>query len=44
MRILLGDELLEFDDEALDYMYIDEGNESEVFRYGDSVLKIYKMN
>lgn len=42
MRILLGDELLEFDQETLDYMYIDEGNESEVFRYGDSVLKIYK--
>lgn len=42
MRILLGDELLEFDEEQLDYMYIDEGNESEVFRYGDSALKIYK--
>ncbi len=42
MRILLGEELLEFDEEQLDYMYIDEGNESEVFRYGDSALKIYK--
>lgn len=42
MRILLGDELLEFDQETLDYMFLDEGNESEVFRYGDSVLKIYK--
>lgn len=42
MRILLGEELLEFDEEQLDYMYLDEGNESEVFRYGDSALKIYK--
>ena len=42
MRILLGDELLDFDQETLDYMFLDEGNESEVFRYGDSVLKIYK--
>ena len=43
MRILLGDKLLEFSDEELDYMYIDEGNESEVFRYGDKALKIYKQ-
>ena len=42
MRILLGEELLEFDEEQLDYMYIDEGNESEVYRYGDTALKIYK--
>lgn len=42
MRILLGDKLLEFTDEELDYMYLDEGNESEVFRYHDSALKIYK--
>ena len=42
MRILLGEELLEFDEEQLNYMYIDEGNESEVYRYGDTALKIYK--
>lgn len=42
MKILLGDELLEFSDEELDYMYLDEGQESEVFRYGKDVLKIYK--
>lgn len=42
MRILLGDKLLEFTEEELDYMYLDEGNESEVYRYGDVVLKIYK--
>ena len=42
MRILLGDKLLEFTDEELDYMYVDEGNESEVFRYGETALKIYK--
>ena len=42
MRILLGDKLLEFTEEELDYMYIDEGTESEVFRYGQDALKIYK--
>ena len=42
MRILLGDKLLEFSEEELDYMYIDEGNESIVFRYGEDALKIYK--
>ena len=42
MRILLGEELLDLDEETLNYMFLDEGNESEVFRYGDSALKIYK--
>ena len=42
MRILLGDKLLEFTDLELDYMYLDEGNESVVFKYGNDALKIYK--
>lgn len=42
MKIVLNDKLLEFSDDELDYMYIDEGNESEVYKYGDVALKIYK--
>ena len=41
-RIYVGDELLELDDETLDYMYIDEGNEAEIYRYGQDALKLYK--
>ena len=42
MKILLGDKLLEFTDEELDYMYLGEGNEAVVFKYGNDALKIYK--
>lgn len=42
MKIYVGDEFLDLDEETLDYMYIDEGNESEIYRYGKDVLKIYK--
>ena len=42
MRIYVGDEFLDLDQETLDYMYLDEGNESEIYRYGKEVLKIYK--
>ena len=34
MKIYVGEEFLDLDEETLDYMYIDEGNESEIYRYG----------
>ena len=42
MRILVGDELLEFSEDELDARYINEGCESIVYQYGNEVLKIYK--
>lgn len=42
MRLLIGEKLVEFSDEQLDYMYIDEGTEAEVYKFGNSVLKVYK--
>ena len=42
MKILLKDELLEFSDDDLNYMYLGEGEEAEVYKYGREVLKIYK--
>ncbi len=42
LRILFEGELLEFSEDELNYMYLDEGNESEVYRYGREALKIYK--
>lgn len=42
MKLLIGDKEVEFTKKQLDEMYIDEGNEAEVFRYQDEVLKIYK--
>lgn len=44
MKIFVGDELLEFSDENLKYMYIDHGKEAEIFRYKDEALKVYKKN
>lgn len=42
MRLLIGEKLVEFSDDQLDYMYIDEGKEAEVFKFGNSALKVYK--
>lgn len=42
MKIRIGKEILELDEDFLNSTYIDEGMESEVFRYGKEVLKIYK--
>lgn len=42
LKIYLGDELLEFDDDDLDYMYVDEGAEGVVYQYGRDAIKIYK--
>lgn len=42
MRILVGDELLEFSEDELDARYISEGCESTVYQYRDEALKIYK--
>lgn len=42
MKIYVGEEFLDLDEDTLDYMYIDEGNESEIYRYGKDALKIYK--
>lgn len=42
VKLFIGDQEVEFTEEDLDYMFIDEGAEAEVFKYGDEVLKIYK--
>lgn len=42
LRIYVGDELLELTDDDLDMMYVDEGKEAVVYKYGDEALKIYK--
>lgn len=42
MRILVDDKLLEFSDDNLAWMYIDQGDEAEVYQYRDEALKIYK--
>lgn len=42
LRIFLDNEFLEFDDEDLDIMYIDEGCEGVVYKYGVDAIKIYK--
>lgn len=42
LKIYFDGELLEFDDETLDYMYVNEGAEGEVYRYGKDAIKIYK--
>ena len=41
MKIFLNDKIFEFSQNELDNMYIDEGKEGIVYRYGDYVLKIY---
>lgn len=42
MKIYFDGEFLEFDEEDLDYMYIDEGAEGIVYKYGKDAIKIYK--
>ena len=42
LRIYVGDELLEFNDEEIKHMYVNHGREAEVYRYKDEALKIYK--
>lgn len=42
MKLLIGDQEIEFSNDELDYMFIDEGSEAEVFQYKDEVLKLYK--
>ena len=42
MRIRLGKKLLEFTDQELDYMYLNEGMEGTIYKYGDRALKIYE--
>lgn len=42
LKIYFDGKLLEFDEDMLDYMYLDEGAEGIVYRYGNDVIKIYK--
>lgn len=42
MRIYVGEKLLELSDTDLENMYVNEGKEAFVYRYGDEALKIYK--
>lgn len=42
LKIYFDDELLEFNEEELDYMYIDEGAEAIVYKYGNDALKVYR--
>lgn len=41
MKIYVGEKLLNFSDQQLSKMFLDEGKEGRVYRYGDDVLKIY---
>ena len=42
LKIYFDGEFLEFDDQDLDYMYVDEGAEGIVYKYGKDAIKIYK--
>ena len=42
MHIYIGEQEYFFTQEELDYMYLDEGCEAKVYRFGSEVLKIYK--
>ncbi len=41
MKLKLGDKLLELTEEDLDYMYVDEGMEGTIYRWGNRALKIH---
>lgn len=42
MKLLIGDTEVSFSDSQLKSMYINEGDEAKVYKYGDEVLKVYK--
>ena len=42
LKIYYKDEFLEFIEDELDYMYLDEGAEGIVYKYGKDAIKIYK--
>lgn len=42
LKICFEGKLLEFSDDEEEYMYLDEGAEGTVYRYGKDALKIYK--
>lgn len=42
MRVYLGDDLLEFSDDELEWMYVSEGEDARVYQYRGEALKIYK--
>ena len=44
MRLLIDDEFLELTQADMAWLYLDSGNESSVYKYGDEVLKIYSKN
>ena len=43
MKIYVGDEFLDLDEETLDYMYIDEGNEFSLddYEYRKAIRRAY---
>lgn len=42
MRLFLGNELLDLTKEDLQKLYVDQGMEAIVYKYGDEAIKIYK--
>lgn len=42
LKFYYNGELLEFTDDEEDYMYLNEGAEGIVYKYGDDAIKIYK--
>ena len=44
MRLYIGTRLLDMNDEELDALYLNEGSEGVIYKYNDTVLKIYKDN
>lgn len=42
MLVYIGNECFDFDEDDLEYMYIDEGDEALVYRHGMQALKIYR--
>lgn len=42
LKIYFEGEFLEFNDDDLDYMFVNDGQEAKVYRHGKDALKIYK--
>lgn len=42
MKLYIGEKLVEFSEKELNKMYVDEGYEAVVYKYGEDALKIYK--
>ena len=42
MKLYIGDKLINMSEEELDSLYLNEGSSSTIYKYNDSVIKIYK--